>query len=41
MNIGESAPIRDWLHDINPWIDWNAYSLSMDYVGHNVRILGT
>ena len=31
----------DWLHDINPWIDWNAYSQSLDYGGHTVRILGT
>ena len=31
----------DWLCDINPQIDWNAYSLYLDYGGHIVRILGT
>ena len=31
----------DWLHAINPWIDWNAYSLSLDCRGHTVCILGT
>ena len=31
----------DWLHAINPWIDWNAYSLSMDCGSHTVRVLGT
>ena len=31
----------DWLHAINPWIDWNTYLLSLDYEGHIVRILGT
>ena len=31
----------DWLNAINPLIDWNAYSLSLDYVGKTVYILGT
>ena len=31
----------DWLHDINPWIDWITISLTLDYGGHTVRILGT
>ena len=31
----------DWLHAINPWIYWNAYSISVDYIGHTVCILDT
>ena len=31
----------DGLHAINPWIDWNAYLLSLNYEGHNIYILGT
>ena len=31
----------DWLYDINPWIDWHTYLLSMDCEGNTVRILGT
>ena len=31
----------DWLHAINPWIDWHAYSLFLDCGGHTVHILGT
>ena len=31
----------DWLHDINPLINWNQYSLSKDCEGETVRILGT
>ena len=30
----------DWLHAIKPWIDWNAYSLSLDYIGETVHTLG-
>ena len=30
----------DWLHAINPWIDWKAYSLSLDYSSHTARVLG-
>ena len=28
----------DLLHNINPWIDWSAYLLSLDCEGHTVRI---
>ena len=31
----------DWLHTINSKINWNSYSLSLDYIGHTVHILGT
>ena len=31
----------DWLHAINPWIDWHDYSPSLDYGGEIVCILGT
>ena len=31
----------DWLHAINPRIDWHTCPLSLDYIGHNVRILST
>ena len=31
----------DWLHAINPWIHWNAYSISMDCIVHTVCILDT
>ena len=31
----------DWLHAINPLIDWNNYSLSVEYGGETIRILGT
>ena len=31
----------DWLHAINPQIDWNAYLLSLDCASHTVCILGT
>ena len=31
----------DWPHAINPWIDWNPYSLSMYCLNHIVLILGT
>ena len=31
----------DWLHSINHWIDWNVYSLSLDYGSDTVCILGT
>ena len=31
----------DWLYDINPQIDKNTYSLSLDCEGHTVCILGT
>ena len=31
----------DWLHAINPWIDWRAYLLSLDFGGHTIYVLGT
>ena len=31
----------DWLHDINLWIDKNAYSLSLDCRGYTVYVLVT
>ena len=31
----------DWLHAINPQIDWSAYSLYIDLRGHTVCILIT
>ena len=31
----------DWLHTINPLINWNNYSLFLKYRGEPVRILGT
>ena len=31
----------DWLHAINPLIDWNAYPLSLECIGEIVYILGT
>ena len=30
----------DWLHAINPQIDWHAYSLYLDYGGRTIYILG-
>ena len=35
------VPCMDWLHAINPRIDWNAYSLSLDCGYETVYILGT
>ena len=31
----------DWLYAIDHWINWNAYSLSLDCRGHTTRIMGT
>ena len=31
----------DWIHAINPWVDWNTYLLLLDCGGETVYILGT
>ena len=41
-NLTSGLVLRmDWLHAINAWIDWHTYSLSLDFGGHTICIMGT